>query len=39
MWVDNWGTTTGNVIRVGMIVAGIALWFFGHKAEKSQSSS
>ena len=28
-WIDNWGPAAGTGIRVGMIVIGAALWFFG----------
>jgi hypothetical protein len=33
-WVDNWGPTIGNAIRIGLIVVGAALWFVAHKQEK-----
>ena len=29
MWVDNWGTTVGTVIRVAMILLGGVLVFVG----------
>lgn len=32
-WVDNWGTGTGNMIRVLMILAGGAMWYFGSREE------
>jgi hypothetical protein len=32
-WVDNWGPSVGNAIRIGMIVVGAALWFVGNKNE------
>jgi len=25
-WVDNWGTSTGNIIRIALIVVGAGLW-------------
>lgn len=34
-WVDNWGPGVGNGIRVAMIVAGAALWFFGRQKEEA----
>jgi hypothetical protein len=33
MWVDMWGPTVGNMIRVGFIVVGVALFFAGAKAQ------
>jgi len=36
MWVDNWGTTVGYVIRGALIVVGGALWFMGESAESGQ---
>lgn len=33
-WVDNWGTTTGNGIRIGMIVVGALMWLFGKPEEE-----
>jgi hypothetical protein len=34
-WVDNWGVSTGNGIRIGMVVVGAILWFVGkQKADK-----
>ncbi len=33
MWVDNWGPTTGTLIRIGMIVVGGGLWLLGHRRE------
>ena len=36
MWVDNWGTAVGHVIRGALIVVGGALWFVGNKAELDQ---
>lgn len=35
-WVDNWGPATGNGIRIGMIVVGAALWFFGKPSEEAE---
>ena len=31
-WVDNWGVTAGNGIRVGMIVVGAILWLVGRQS-------
>ncbi len=37
-WVDNWGTSIGNGIRIAMIVVGAILWFVGRQqAAKSES--
>jgi len=36
MWVDNWGTTVGYVIRGALIVVGGALWLMGNSAESGQ---
>lgn len=35
-WIDNWGDTTGIAIRIGLIVAGAALWYFGRKQAAAQ---
>lgn len=35
-WIDNWGSTTGFAIRVGLIVIGGALWLLGRKQEATQ---
>lgn len=37
MWIDNWGTTVGYVIRGALIVVGGALWLMGANAESGQS--
>jgi len=29
MWIDNWGETTGWIIRIGLIVVGAVLFFMG----------
>jgi len=29
MWIDNWGATTGWIIRGGLIVLGAVLFFIG----------
>ena len=34
MWIDQWGRGAGIAIRVGLIVLGAALFFFGLKREK-----
>ncbi len=31
MWIDNWGTTVGWVIRAAMIVVGGAVWFLARE--------
>ena len=36
-WVDNWGVTTGNGIRVAMIVVGAILWFLGRQTAARQA--
>lgn len=35
-WIDSWGPTTGFAIRVGLIVAGGALWLLARKQEAAQ---
>ena len=37
MWVDNWGTTVGYVIRGALIVVGGVLWFMGDNGESGQA--
>jgi hypothetical protein len=37
-WVDNWGASTGNGIRIGMIVAGAILWFIGKQQSGKQAA-
>ena len=32
-WIDMWGETVGWAIRVGAIVLGGALWFFGNSSQ------
>ena len=34
-WIDNWGPTVGWSIRIGLIVAGAALWFFTPSKEEA----
>ncbi len=34
-WIDTWGETVGWVIRVGMIVAGVALWVVSAASSRS----
>lgn len=36
MWVDNWGPTTGWVIRGALILVGAILWLQGSKMEGGQ---
>jgi hypothetical protein len=38
-WVDNWGPTVGNGIRIGMIVVGIALYLIGNKQEQAKAGN
>ena len=33
-WADNWGSTVGWVIRIGMIVVGLAIMFLVPKSEE-----
>lgn len=33
MWIDNWGSTVGWSIRIGMLVIGGALWLLGRNQE------
>ncbi len=35
MWIDNWGTKVGWVIRIGITVAGAALYLIGNISGKS----
>ena len=37
-WVDNWGPTVGNGIRIGMIVVGAILWLLGKQAAAREST-
>jgi len=37
MWIDNWGTVVGNLIRIGLIVGGIGLAIAGMVTSKGQS--
>jgi len=37
MWIDNWGTTVGWIIRMAMIVAGGAIWFLAREETAEQS--
>jgi hypothetical protein len=38
-WVDNWGTGTGNGIRIAMIVVGGIVWFLGKQQADKQASA
>ncbi|WP_282079819.1 hypothetical protein [Aquimarina algiphila] len=31
IWIDSWGLTTGWIIRVGILVLGLILFFIGSK--------
>lgn len=35
MWIDNWGPSVGWTIRIGLLVAGGALWLLGRNQEAS----
>lgn len=37
MWVDMWGTTTGWIIRIALILGGAALFFLTNKASESEA--
>lgn len=37
MWIDNWGPGVGTAIRLGLIVAGGALWFLGSKQQTASA--
>ncbi|ANM29576.1 hypothetical protein ABI59_08295 [Acidobacteria bacterium Mor1] len=39
MWIDNWGTTVGMVIRIALIVVGAGLWFAGKKQEDAAAQA
>ncbi len=34
MWIDNWGTTTGWIIRIALIVIGALLFFLSPAPEE-----
>jgi hypothetical protein len=35
-WIDHWGITAGNGIRIGMVVVGAIMWFVGkQQADKA----
>lgn len=34
-WVDNWGTSNGNLIRIGFVVLGILLFVFGGRKRRA----
>ena len=38
MWIDNWGTTVGTAIRIGLIVVGVGLWVYASKQAPKESS-
>jgi hypothetical protein len=38
-WVDNWGTDTGNIIRVGAALVGAALVFFSMRKKASEEQN
>lgn len=39
MWIYNWGDTVAWAIKIGLIVVGAALWFFGGSGEDQESAS
>lgn len=38
-WIDNWGITVGWSIRIGLAVAGAALWLYGRSKESAEASA
>jgi len=39
-WVDNWGVSTGNGIRIACVVVGAVLWYLGRQqAAKAETPS
>ncbi len=37
MWIDNWGTAIGWAIRIGIVIAGAALFLiFGHSDDSAE---
>lgn len=34
MWIDTWGESTGNIIRIGLAVAGAALVFLSMRKKQ-----
>ena len=38
MWIDNWGTTVGTGIRIGLIVVGAVLFYLGTKQSTEEAS-
>lgn len=36
-WMDNWGTTVGYALKIGLAVIGAILWFIGNKQESSEA--
>lgn len=36
MWVDNWGSAVGWIIRGAMIVIGSVLWFTGNNEQPAE---
>ena len=35
IWIDNWGPEVGWAIRVGLVLAGCALYFIGMRGERA----
>jgi hypothetical protein len=38
-WVDNWGITTGMIIRLAMVAAGIGLLFLARSDETREEAA
>ena len=36
VWIDSWGATTGWIIRIGILVAGLALFFLAPGEKESE---
>ncbi len=34
IWIDQWGTITGWIIRIGFVVLGGVIWFLGRLMQK-----
>ena len=37
MWIENWGTTTGWLIRGGIALLGGVMWMFGGDKDKEEA--
>ncbi len=38
-WVDNWGETTGWIIRIGLVVVGGIIALIGHSRQSNNTQS